>query len=117
MAANEEKDRKIEDLRQCLNRYKKMQDTVVQAQGQKGQDDDFEDLLPSSSFSTLLDVQGFSELEKNLSPTPVMGPPSPDPFNTSAPEEFHTSILQVSIPSLLPASKGLETSEKAEIAS
>lgn len=115
MAANEEKDRKIEDLRQCLNRYKKMQDTVVQAQGQKGQDDDFEDLLPSSSFSTLLDVQGFSELEKNLSPTPVMGPPSPDPFNTSAPEEFHTSILQVSIPSLLPASKGLETSEKAKL--
>lgn len=92
-----------------------MQDTVVQAQGQKGQDDDFEDLLPSSSFSTLLDVQGFSELEKNLSPTPVMGPPSPDPFNTSAPEEFHTSILQVSIPSLLPASKGLETSEKAKL--
>lgn len=115
MAANEEKDRKIEDLRQCLNRYKKMQDTVVQAQGQKGQDDDFEDLLPSSSFSTLLDVQGFSELEKNLSPTPVMGSPSPDPFNTSAPEEFHTSILQVSIPSLLPASKGLETSEKAKL--
>uniref|UniRef100_A0A8D1IER3 PPFIA binding protein 1 n=1 Tax=Sus scrofa TaxID=9823 RepID=A0A8D1IER3_PIG len=115
MAANEEKDRKIEDLRQCLNRYKKMQDTVVQAQGQKGQDDDFEDLLPSSSFSTLLDVQGFSELEKNLSPTPVMGPPSPDPFNTSAPEEFHTSILQVSIPSLLPASKGLETSEKVKL--
>ncbi|XP_047643286.1 liprin-beta-1 isoform X8 [Phacochoerus africanus] len=115
MAANEEKDRKIEDLRQCLNRYKKMQDTVVQAQGQKGQDDDFEDLLPSSSFSTLLDVQGFSELEKNLSPTPVMGSPSPDPFNTSAPEEFHTSILQVSIPSLLPASKGLETSEKVKL--
>ncbi|XP_067552113.1 liprin-beta-1 isoform X8 [Pseudorca crassidens] len=112
MAANEEKDRKIEDLRQCLNRYKKMQDTVVLAQGQDG---DFEDLLPSSSFSTLLDAQGFSDLEKNLSSTPVMGSPSHDPFNTSAPEEFHTSILQVSIPSLLPASKGLETSEKAKL--
>ncbi|XP_033722859.1 liprin-beta-1 isoform X3 [Delphinus delphis] len=115
MAANEEKDRKIEDLRQCLNRYKKMQDTVVLAQGKKGQDGDFEDLLPSSSFSTLLDAQGFSDLEKNLSSTPVMGSPSHDPFNTSAPEEFHTSILQVSIPSLLPASKGLETSEKAKL--
>ncbi|KAB0390627.1 hypothetical protein E2I00_004867, partial [Balaenoptera physalus] len=77
-------DRKIEDLRQCLNRYKKMQDTVVLAQGQDG---DFEDLLPSSSFSTLLDAQGFSDLEKNLSSTPVMGSPSHDPFNTSAPEE------------------------------
>ncbi|XP_028346935.1 liprin-beta-1 isoform X9 [Physeter macrocephalus] len=115
MAANEEKDRKIEDLRQCLNRYKKMQDTVVLAQGKKGQDGDFEDLLPSSSFSTLLDAQGFSDLEKNLSSTPVMGSPSHDPFNTSAPEEFHTSILQVSMPSLLPASKGLETSEKVKL--
>ncbi|CAK7298741.1 PPFIBP1 [Vulpes lagopus] len=111
MAANEEKDRKIEDLRQCLNRYKKMQDTVVLAQGQDG---DFEDLLTSSSISTLLDVQGFSDLEKSLSPTPVMGSPSRDPFNTSVPEEFHSSILQVSIPSLLPASKSLETSEKAK---
>uniref|UniRef100_A0A8C6G2F6 PPFIA binding protein 1 n=1 Tax=Moschus moschiferus TaxID=68415 RepID=A0A8C6G2F6_MOSMO len=117
MAANEEKDRKIEDLRQCLNRYKKMQETVVLAPGKKGQDGDFEDLLPSSSFSTLLDAQGFSDLEKNLSLTPVRGSPSHDPFNTSAPEEFHTSILQVSIPSLLPASKGLETSEKAKLPS
>nr|XP_055174762.1 liprin-beta-1 isoform X2 [Nyctereutes procyonoides] len=112
MAANEEKDRKIEDLRQCLNRYKKMQDTVVLAQGQDG---DFEDLLTSNSISTLLDVQGFSDLEKSLSPTPVMGSPSRDPFNTSVPEEFHSSILQVSIPSLLPASKSLETSEKAKL--
>ncbi|VFV41997.1 Hypothetical predicted protein [Lynx pardinus] len=112
MAANEEKDRKIEDLRQCLNRYKKMQDTVVLAQGQ---DSDFEDLLTSSSISTLLDAQGFSDLEKSLSPTPVMGSPSRDPFNTSVPEEFHTGILQVSVPSLLPASKGLEISEKAKL--
>ncbi|KAM9684421.1 liprin-beta-1 isoform 3-T11 [Dama dama] len=117
MAANEEKDRKIEDLRQCLNRYKKMQETVVLAPGKKGQDGDLEDLLPSSSFSTLLDPQVFSDLEKNLSLTPVRGSPSHDPFNTSAPEEFNTSILQVSIPSLLPASKGLETSEKAKLPS
>ncbi|XP_042847944.1 liprin-beta-1 isoform X2 [Panthera tigris] len=112
MAANEEKDRKIEDLRQCLSRYKKMQDTVVLAQGQ---DSDFEDLLTSSSISTLLDAQGFSDLEKSLSPTPVMESPSRDPFNTSVPEEFHTGILQVSVPSLLPASKGLEISEKAKL--
>ncbi|XP_045667706.1 liprin-beta-1 isoform X7 [Ursus americanus] len=115
MAANEEKDRKIEDLRQCLNRYKKMQDTAVLTQGKKGQDGDFEDLLTSGSISTLLDAQGFSDLERSLSPTPVMGSPSRDPFNTSVPEEFHTSILQVSIPSLLPASKGLETAEKATL--
>nr|XP_031299752.1 liprin-beta-1 isoform X7 [Camelus dromedarius] len=112
MAANEEKDRKIEDLRQCLNRYKKMQDTAVLAQGQDG---DFEDLLPSGSISTLLDAQSFSDLEKNLSPMPGTGSPSRDPLNTSVPEEFHTSILQVSIPSSLPASKGLETLEKAKL--
>lgn len=112
MAANEEKDRKIEDLRQCLNRYKKMQDTVLLAQGQEG---DYDDLPTSSSISTLLEAPGFGELEKGLSSTPVMGSPSRDPLNTSVPEEFHTSILQVSTPSLLPASKGLETPEKAKL--
>ncbi|KAK1341297.1 hypothetical protein QTO34_017701 [Cnephaeus nilssonii] len=112
MAANEEKDRKIEDLRQCLNRYKKMQDTVLLAQGQEG---DYDDLPTSSSISTLLEAQGFGELEKGLSSTPVMGSPSRDPLNTSVPEEFHTSILQVSTPLLLPASKGLETPEKAKL--
>ncbi|XP_037701668.1 liprin-beta-1 isoform X2 [Choloepus didactylus] len=113
MAANEEKDRKIEDLRQCLNRYKKMQDTVILAQDKKGKDGEYEDLPNASSISTILDVQGFSDLEKSPSSTPVMGSPSHDTFNTSVPEEFHTSILQVSIPSLLPASKGLEIAEKA----
>ncbi|XP_023608090.1 liprin-beta-1 isoform X5 [Myotis lucifugus] len=112
MAANEEKDRKIEDLRQCLNRYKKMQDTVLLAQGQEG---DYDDLPTSGSISTFLEAQGFGELEKGLSSTPVMGSPSRDPLNTSVPEEFHTSILQVSTPSLLPASKGLETPEKAKL--
>lgn len=115
MAANEEKDRKIEDLRQCLNRYKKMQDTVLLAQGKKGQEGDYDDLPTSSSISTLLEAPGFGELEKGLSSTPVMGSPSRDPLNTSVPEEFHTSILQVSTPSLLPASKGLETPEKAKL--
>ncbi|XP_078195178.1 liprin-beta-1 isoform X27 [Callithrix jacchus] len=115
MAANEEKDRKIEDLRQCLNRYKKMQDTVVLAQGKKGKDGEYEDLLNSSSISTLLDAQGFSDLEKSSSPTPVTGSPSHDPFNTSVPEEFHSTVLQVSVPSLLPATISMETSEKSKL--
>lgn len=114
MAANEEKDRKIEDLRQCLNRYKKMQDAVLLAQGTKGQEGEYEDPLTSSSISTLPDAQGFGELEKSLSSTPVTGSPSRDPFNTSVPEEFHAGILQVSTPSLSPTSKGSETSEKAK---
>lgn len=36
LAANEEKDRKIEDLRQCLHRYKKMQDPGGLAQEHRG---------------------------------------------------------------------------------
>lgn len=115
MAANDEKDRKIEDLRQCLNRYKKMQDTVVLAQGKKGKDGEHEDLLNSSSISTLLDAQGFSDIEKSPSSSPIMGSPSHDPFNTSVPEEFHTSVLQVSVPSLSPASMGVETPEKSKL--
>ncbi|XP_059112368.1 liprin-beta-1 isoform X5 [Peromyscus eremicus] len=112
MAANEEKDRKIEDLRQCLNRYKTTQDPAVLAQGQNGE---YEGLFHSSSISTLLDAQGFSDLERSTSSTPGMGSPIRDPFNTSAPEEFHTSILQASIPSLLPPSMGVETSEKSKL--
>ncbi|XP_040843345.1 liprin-beta-1 isoform X4 [Ochotona curzoniae] len=113
MAANEEKDRKIEDLRQCLNRYKKMQDPVGLAQVK---DTDYDDLLHSSSISTLLDTQGFNDVEKSSSPTPAAGSPSRDLFNTSVPDEFHISTLQVSIPSLA-APMGLETSEKSKLPS
>ncbi|XP_058511713.1 liprin-beta-1 isoform X2 [Ochotona princeps] len=113
MAANEEKDRKIEDLRQCLNRYKKMQDPVGLAQVK---DTDYDDLLHSSSISTLLDAQGFNDVEKSSSPTPAVGSPSRELFNTSVPDEFHISTLQVAVPSL-PAPMGLETSEKSKLPS
>lgn len=52
-----------------------------------GQEGDYDDLFTSSSVSTLLEAQGFGELEKSLSSTPVMGSPSRDPLNTSVPEE------------------------------
>lgn len=55
-----------------------------------GQDGDYDDLLSSTSISTLLDTQGFSDLEKSLSSTPIMGSPSHEPFNTSVPEEVFT---------------------------
>ncbi|XP_040599563.1 liprin-beta-1 isoform X3 [Mesocricetus auratus] len=122
MAANEEKDRKIEDLRQCLSRYKKMQDPAILAQGQDGE---CEGLFHASSISTLLDTQGFSDLERSTSSTPGMGSPSRDLLNVSSPEEsvcymslslkFHTSILQASAPSPLPPSMGVETSEKSKL--
>lgn len=112
MAANEEKERKIEDLRQCLSRYRKMQDPAALAQDQDGE---CEGLFHSSSISTLLDAQGFSDLERSTSSTPGMGSPSRDPLHTSAPDEFHTSTLQASIPSLLVPSTDVETCEKPKL--
>ncbi|KAM4882085.1 liprin-beta-1 isoform 3-T4 [Thomomys bottae] len=109
MAANEEKDRKIDDLRQCLNKYKKMQDPVTLVQGKRGKDGEYEDLLLNSS--SLMDTQGFSDLEKSPSSTPAMGSPSHEPLTTSASEELQTSILQVSVSSLLPANVDVETAE------
>lgn len=112
MAANEEKERKIEDLRQCLSRYRKVQDPGALAQGQDGE---CESLFHSSSMSTLLDAQGFGDLERSTS-TPGMGSPSRDPLHTSVPEEFHTSVLQASVPSLFPPSVDVETCEKPKLA-
>ncbi|XP_020832826.1 liprin-beta-1 isoform X5 [Phascolarctos cinereus] len=112
MAANEEKDRKIEDLRQCLSRYKKVQDMVILSQGKKGKEGEFEEL--PSSISALLEMQSVSDLEKSPPSTPVTGSPSHDVLNTSVPEELHMSILQVSMPSFSPISKDLETSDKSK---
>ncbi|XP_069719946.1 liprin-beta-1 isoform X14 [Phaenicophaeus curvirostris] len=114
MAANEEKDRKIEELRQSLNRYKKVQDMVILAQGKKGKESDSEDFLNSGSISTvLLDTPSLTDPEKSPSPTPVTASPIHDEFNMNIHEEnslqIHTSILQISIPSFSSASKSSET--------
>ncbi|NWI17721.1 LIPB1 protein, partial [Crypturellus soui] len=111
MAANEEKDRKIEELRQSLNRYKKVQDMVILAQGKKGKEGDGEEFL--NSGSVLLDTPSLTDAEKSPSPTPATVSPSHDEFNMNLHEEnslqIHTSILQVSIPSFSPTSKSPET--------
>ncbi|NXS43643.1 LIPB1 protein, partial [Balaeniceps rex] len=114
MAANEEKDRKIEELRQSLNRYKKVQDMVILAQGKKGKEGDGEDFLNSGSVSTvLLDTPSLTDPEKSPSPTPVTASPIHDEFNMNIHEEnslqIHTSILQISIPSFSSTSKSSET--------
>ncbi|NXH16351.1 LIPB1 protein, partial [Bucco capensis] len=114
MAANEEKDRKIEELRQSLNRYKKVQDMVILAQGKKGKESDGEDLLNSSSVSTgFLDTPSLTDPEKSPSPTPVAASPIHEEFNVNIQEEnslqIHTSILQISIPSFSSTSKSTET--------
>ncbi|KAM6425519.1 liprin-beta-1 isoform 6-T6 [Rhynochetos jubatus] len=114
MAANEEKDRKIEELRQSLNRYKKVQDMVILAQGKKGKESDGEDFLNSGSVSTvLLDTPSLTDPEKSPSPTPVTASPIHDEFNVNIHEEnslqIHTSILQISVPSFSSTSKSSET--------
>ncbi|XP_054043551.1 liprin-beta-1 isoform X12 [Rissa tridactyla] len=111
MAANEEKDRKIEELRQSLNRYKKVQDMVILAQGKES---DSEDFLNSGSVSTvLLDTPSLTDPEKSPSPTPITASPIHDEFNMNIHEEnslqIHTSILQISIPSFSSTSKSSET--------
>ncbi|NWV93899.1 LIPB1 protein, partial [Machaerirhynchus nigripectus] len=112
MAANEEKDRKIEELRQSLNRYKKVQDMVILAQGKKGKESESEDLNSGSVSMGLLDTPSLTDPEKSPSPTPVTASPIHDEFNVNIHEEnslqIHTSILQVSIPSLSPTSKSSE---------
>uniref|UniRef100_A0A8C0FQ94 PPFIA binding protein 1 n=1 Tax=Bubo bubo TaxID=30461 RepID=A0A8C0FQ94_BUBBB len=109
MAANEEKDRKIEELRQSLNRYKKVQDMVILAQGKKGKESDGEDFLNSGSVSTvLLDTPSLTDPEKSPCSTPVTASPIHDEFNVNIHEEIHTSILQISIPSFSSTSKSSE---------
>ncbi|NXM78003.1 LIPB1 protein, partial [Serilophus lunatus] len=113
MAANEEKDRKIEELRQSLNRYKKVQDMVILAQGKKGKESDSEDLNSGSVSTVLLDTPSLTDPEKSPSPTPVTASPIHDEFNVNIHEEnslqIHTSILQISIPSFSSTSKNSET--------
>ncbi|XP_068046807.1 liprin-beta-1 isoform X4 [Anomalospiza imberbis] len=113
MAANEEKDRKIEELRQSLNRYKKVQDMVILAQGKKGKESESEDLNSGSVSTGLLDTPSLTDPEKSPSPTPVTASPIHDEFNMNIHEEnslqIHTSILQISIPSFSSAPKSSET--------
>lgn len=109
MAANEEKDRKIEDLRQCLNRYKKVQDMVISAQGKE---EESEESMNSGSVSVTLDMQSMTDPDKTPSPSPLILSTSPEELNNNATEEkteLHTSVLQVTIPSFSSISK---TSEK-----
>ncbi|XP_017684599.1 PREDICTED: liprin-beta-1 isoform X14 [Lepidothrix coronata] len=112
MAANEEKDRKIEELRQSLNRYKKVQDMVILAQGKKGKESDGEELNSGSVSTVLLDTPSLTDPEKSPSPTPVTASPIHDEFNVNIHEEnslqIHTSILQISIPSFSSTSKSSE---------
>ncbi|XP_059834566.1 liprin-beta-1b isoform X3 [Hypanus sabinus] len=97
MAANEEKDRKIEELRQSLNRYKKVQDMVMSVtHSKKAKEDEGDECLIGGPAG----VNSSEILEMELaSPTSF----SPDIVTTTVmpelePVQIHTSVLQVPIP-------------------
>ncbi|KAJ6666359.1 hypothetical protein lerEdw1_000632, partial [Lerista edwardsae] len=97
MAANEEKDRKIEELRQSLNRYKKVQDMVMLAQVKKGKDEECEDVVNSGSvLATLSDGPNQDEPEKSPSPTPVTSSPNHEEFRPKT-SEAETVSFQVGV--------------------
>uniref|UniRef100_V9KB88 PTPRF interacting protein-binding protein 1 n=1 Tax=Callorhinchus milii TaxID=7868 RepID=V9KB88_CALMI len=95
MAANEEKDRKIEELRQSLNRYKKVQDMVMSvAHCKKGKEGDSDESLNSGSIGV-----NTTEMDQAPSMTPIGA--LKDAALVPFPEEtieIHTSVLQVPIP-------------------
>ncbi|KAM4676936.1 liprin-beta-1 isoform 3-T5 [Discoglossus pictus] len=111
MAANEEKDRKIEELRQSLNRYKKVQDMVVMAHGKKGKEVESDDSVISGSNSLVFDPSALSETPS----PPLTATPSPEeaPASDKQTVEMHTSILQVTIPSFS-SSAALQKSNDAQ---
>ncbi|XP_073400381.1 liprin-beta-1 isoform X5 [Dendrobates tinctorius] len=117
MAANEEKDRKIEELRQSLNRYKKVQDMVVLAHGKKGKDVESDDSVISGSNSLVFDSNALSDADRSPSPLPLSLSPSPEEATaTTKPTlETHTSILQVTIPSFSSTSPLQKQTEVSKI--
>ncbi|XP_073400379.1 liprin-beta-1 isoform X3 [Dendrobates tinctorius] len=114
MAANEEKDRKIEELRQSLNRYKKVQDMVVLAHGKDVESDDS---VISGSNSLVFDSNALSDADRSPSPLPLSLSPSPEEATaTTKPTlETHTSILQVTIPSFSSTSPLQKQTEVSKI--
>ncbi|XP_063052496.1 liprin-beta-1b isoform X3 [Engraulis encrasicolus] len=108
MAANEEKDRKIEDLRQSLARYKKVQEMVMSVQGKKEKvrdgESDGNHSDSSGSVSTALSIAmeaeklalaGLEEVaaaglaqdeESSLTPTPPIRPEPSQSLEQEAPQ-------------------------------
>ncbi|XP_037624191.1 liprin-beta-1b isoform X8 [Sebastes umbrosus] len=116
MAANEEKDRKIEELKQSLLRYKKVQDMVMSVQGKKEKSKDTEHLEspgdgsvvflsmnPASAESEKYDVTDVEQLKRrspdeleilnglNEEPSPTPSPSDPERGSESAPIDVESS--------------------------
>ncbi|XP_038873694.1 liprin-beta-1b isoform X2 [Salvelinus namaycush] len=101
MAANEEKDRKIEELRQSLLRYKKVQDrSSMQGKKEKTQDGESEESNSDSSLSVMSTTTPLvaMELERHaLAGDEEVAGKSPDEL------EMHYGATEVSSPTLSPS--------------
>ncbi|XP_076589438.1 liprin-beta-1b isoform X3 [Chaetodon auriga] len=114
MAANEEKDRKIEELKQSLLRYKKVQDMVMSVQGKKEKTKDNEHVeSPGDGSTAFLSVNSVEsenpevtdveqlrrkspdelEILNGLSeePSPTPSPSDPERVSESAPTGLESS--------------------------
>uniref|UniRef100_A0A1A8KJ35 PTPRF interacting protein, binding protein 1 (Liprin beta 1) n=1 Tax=Nothobranchius kuhntae TaxID=321403 RepID=A0A1A8KJ35_NOTKU len=131
MAANEEKDRKIEELKQSLLRYKKVQDMVMSVQGKKEKKDNECGESPtdgsSSVFSSIFgsvesekqEVSDFEELKpkrldeleslSGLSEEPSPAPSPPDPEQIS--EHASTNVEKSQVVTKTEAQVDLEESK------
>ncbi|XP_062245556.1 liprin-beta-1b isoform X6 [Platichthys flesus] len=112
MAANEEKDRKIEELKQSLLRYKKVQDMVMSVQGKK--DKTKENEYVGDASLAFLNIPMSFEPERNeatdvqqlkrMSPdeleslnglseesSPAPSPSDPEPVSESSPTEMESN--------------------------
>ncbi|KAK3570409.1 hypothetical protein QTP86_019278 [Hemibagrus guttatus] len=68
LAANEEKDRKIEELRQSVTRYKKVQDMVMSVQGRKdkSKEDESDESHSDSSLSMSMAMSVSMDADKSV---------------------------------------------------
>ncbi|XP_051886031.1 liprin-beta-1b isoform X4 [Pristis pectinata] len=107
MAANEEKDRKIEELRQSLNRYKKVQDMVMSVtHSKKAKEGESDESLNGGSSgvnsSEILEM----ELAAPTTPSPEVDGVTTVVMPETEPVQIHTSVLQVPIPIVASTPKG-----------
>ncbi|XP_061578097.1 liprin-beta-1b isoform X2 [Cololabis saira] len=139
MAANEEKDRKIEELKQSLLRYKKVQDMVMSVQGKKEKTKDNErtespgegssvclsasPISLESEMQDLTDVdqtkrkspdemESFSGQSEEPSPTPSPSDPEQAPESTPTDVESHDATRTEGQDHLDENSNGKHTNEE-----
>lgn len=91
MAANEEKDRKIEELKQSLHRYKKVQDMVMSVQGKKEKSKENDGPVDSTVSAQFVELEQRDAEEMKSSPDEerlhAESSPSPSPSDNDGASE------------------------------